>query len=566
MAALGSSAESLRLAHTRAAAVAPPRSWDERMIALMRLILALSALLIVVLVPSEPDRHVGLTYATLCLYAVFSAVVYLLVLLRPASHPVRVLADWGHWLDVGWYTMLIALSSGTNSIFVVGYFFPVLVASFHSGFRSGIRVVICAVVLFVTVGYATAPTGEEFELRRFLIRPVFLAVLGYMIAYWGGSVTRLVGRLELLRDVTTLPSPRFGADQLVGRMMHRLRRLYDAESCALVVAEGHSQATTLCRISRRDAEGAVRGETIPHELAALLLGTPRDRTTVYARPAVWKAWLAGTNDPGASAISEPLAATLDAASFIAVPFDFAGRLSGRLYLTFGERRRFHELDESFLRQALDQTLPLMDNIRLVGQLASRAAEEERHRIARDIHDSVIQPYIGLRIGLAALRQKLGAKKYDLTDIQRLMEMTDMGIEDLRRQVSSMKAEGGSEGGLVPALQRFAAKFSETTGIDVEILAETPVHMDDRLAAEVFQMVAEGLSNVRRHTQAARVAVGLACRNEHLMLRIENDSAGSVDTAPFTPRSIAERAAVLGGRTSVNRRADGGAVVSIEIPL
>jgi signal transduction histidine kinase len=523
------------------------------MIALMRLILALSALVIIVLVPSEPDRHVLMTYATLCLYALYSAAVYWLVLQRPAGASARLFADWGHWIDIGWYTVLIALSSGTSSIFVVGYFFPVLVASFHAGFREGIRVVVCAVVLFIVVAYATAATGEEFELRRFLIRPVFLAVLGYMIAYWGGSVTRLVGRLELLRDVTRLPSPRFGADQLVGRMMHRLLRLYDADACALVMTEADaSKEATLRRISRRDPEGAARAEAIPRELAALLLGTPADRAMVYP----------GVEGKG----SDPLAATLDAASFIAVPFDFAGRLWGRLYLTFGVMRRFSELDGSFLRQVLDQTLPLMDNIRLVGQLAARAAEEERHRIARDIHDGVIQPYIGLRIGLAALRQKLDAKKYDLKDIERLMEMTDMGIEDLRRQVSSMKEAGGSEGGLVPALQRFASRFSETTGIEVAIAAQAPVAMDDRLAAEVFQMVTEGLSNVRRHTQAARIDVGLSCRDGHLLLRIENDSAGSTDQTPFTPRSIAERATMLGGRTSVDRRADGGAVVSVELPL
>ena len=142
----------------------------------------------------------------------------------------------------------------------------------------------------------------------------------------------------------------------------------------------------------------------------------------------------------------------------------------------------------------------------------------------------------------------------------------MGIGDLRRQVSSMKTTGGLDGGLLPALQRFSAKFSEATGIEVEIEAQTPIPMDDRLAAEVFQMIAEGLSNVRRHTQAARVAVRLACRDDCLTIRIENDGPELAAGPSFTPRSIVERAEELGGRIRIDRRVDGGAIVCVELPL
>jgi hypothetical protein len=117
------------------------------------------------------------------------------------------------------------------------------------------------------------------------------------------------------------------------------------------------------------------------------------------------------------------------------------------------------------------------------------------------------------------------------------------------------------------VRRFASRFSEVTGIAVEVEARDDLRVADRLAAEAFQMVAEGLSNVRRHTQSPQARVGLALQNGSLHLRIENP-AGPDPCAPFTPRSIAERAAALGGGAIVlagaaggHRGAGGGAAVS-----
>jgi len=252
---------------------------------------------------------------------------------------------------------------------------------------------------------------------------------------------------------------------------------------------------------------------------------------------------------------------------VSVPLSFRNRISGRIYLTVDNPRVFDESDVRFLKQAVDQVLPLVDNISLVNQLASTAAEEERRKIARDIHDSVIQPYVGLQIGLAGLREKLAASGSALSgDMERLMEMTNQGIAELRRQVAALKeSERGREGSLVPAVWRFASRFTEATGIAVQVEADSDIQVADRLAAEAFQMVAEGLSNVRRHTRAAHATVGLACRDGSLHLRIENDATGDLPES-FMPRSLSERAAALGGAAHVLRRENGTTVVSIEVPL
>src|SRR6185436_69661 len=103
-------------------------SVDERLINLTRFVLALSALIIIYVDPSEPDRLVNVTYTALALYTVYSVSVYFLSLKRQSAFRSIPL----YWIDVAWYLVLISLSSGTNSLFFFFFFFAILVASFRS--------------------------------------------------------------------------------------------------------------------------------------------------------------------------------------------------------------------------------------------------------------------------------------------------------------------------------------------------------------------------------------------------------------------------------------------------
>jgi len=84
-------------------------SVDEHLINLTRFVLALSALIIIYVDPSEPDRLVNIPYTTLALYTVYSASIYFLSLKRQSAFRTIPL----YWLDVAWFLVLISLSSGT---------------------------------------------------------------------------------------------------------------------------------------------------------------------------------------------------------------------------------------------------------------------------------------------------------------------------------------------------------------------------------------------------------------------------------------------------------------------
>jgi signal transduction histidine kinase len=177
---------------------------------------------------------------------------------------------------------------------------------------------------------------------------------------------------------------------------------------------------------------------------------------------------------------------------------------------------------------------------------------------------VIQPYIWLGIGLGAIQQKIAAGGANVSDdLQHLLDLTNQKIDELRYFARRLKENGEHVGALLPAVRKFAENFSEATGIPVLIEASDDLCLNDQLAAEVFQLVAEGLSNILRHTQATHACITLAQSNDHCTLRIANDGA-----APelFTPRSLTERASALGGTVDVERQADESTVVVIEVPL
>jgi signal transduction histidine kinase len=546
---------------------------DNRMISTMRLVLGISALLIIYIDPFEPDRFVLITYATLILYVLYSAAIYFLITHQDNVF-VRIVSRWSHWIDVAWYLFMISLSRGTSSVF-----------SFKWGFLEGLKVTLAVAVLFTLVGYATSPSGNQFELDRFLLRPIYLTVLGYMMAYWGGYEVTLIRRLQLLKEISILSNPRFGVDRTIGIILAKLRDFYQASSCMLILQDTKSGEYSLRHIDSSDMEAGVQPQPVNQQMIRSFLKLPPEQAVLYKaaeqngslnkRTKYYAIDLStGERSTEWHEASESLVEQFDACCFITVPVYLRKEVLGRLYVISENRKSFVNSDIEFLLQALDQFMPVVENIQLVDRLATSAAEEERKRIARDIHDSIIQPYIGLQLGLDSLSQMLdsdsGETKNNYSErqnlvikrVDRLRELTQKGIADLRRYVRGLTETGKTESGLSYSLRRYADKFGEATGIKVNVRIDDKIIVADRLSAEVFQIFVEGLSNIRRHTQSSYANIKLGYSDNMLVINIENET----DKADgFVPRSITERVKSLGGVINI-QQLDGTTNVKVEIPL
>ena len=122
-------------------------------------------------------------------------------------------------------------------------------------------------------------------------------------------------------------------------------------------------------------------------------------------------------------------------------------------------------------------------------------------------------------------------------------------------------------GFLPAVRRFASQFSDNYNLEVQVVSEDEIVIKDRLAAELIQIVQEGLSNIRKHTNATSSRISVQRVNGSVALTIENNRANlDPRLEPFTPRSIAERAHDLGGEVNVICGPDDRTVVLVQIPL
>jgi signal transduction histidine kinase len=569
----------VKLVQQSAAAFSTPfDASDLRMLAGARLVLAVTALLVNWIDPSGPVQLAGATYLVLAIYLCFSTVVYLLAL--PDTQLSVLFQRSLHWVDIGFFVTLIGLSGGTNSIYFVLLFFCIIEASFRWGFGAGLASTVVSTILFGVVGYASSALNIDFDLNRFLLRFSALFVLGYLIARRGGYEVRLKRRLSLLKEISALSDPRFGIDRTLGVNMERLRAFFRADACVVVLADADDGVFFVRRALPRDPDAAMRPAPVSNSWAQTLLSCGGEDAVYFRRDASdWPRYRpslmsAGTpkapRRPTDEASWSAVAEMLDTAAFLSVPLRSC-RLQGRLFL-LASSPAFGATDGDFLRQAVDHFMPVLDHVLLMDRMATRAGEDERQRIALDIHDRVIQPYVGLRLGLVSLRELLNAAPADqavqllTVRTERLIALSDTAIVDLRQYVQALRQGQTAGVGLTEGLRRYVDRLHEATGVRISLTIAEDLSLNDGLAADVFSMVIEGISNIRRHTHAAQCKVELARRGDRLILSITNPTDPGSPPATFVPGSIHERAAGWQGQCRVTVEEDGETAVVVDIPL
>jgi signal transduction histidine kinase len=522
--------------------------------------------------------------ASLVIYLAYAAVAYAATLGK--SNAADSLALFFP-ADAAVFLLLTALADADDQSIAYSvpylFLFAVMGASFAWGSRAGQRLTMGIAGLFFTTMLLQTSVSGEVQASRTVLQVISILALGTMASRWGGYQFTVYRRLALLRDVSTLPNPRFGVDRMMATVLERLRKFCGASVCLLVSNAPEDGTSRVYRSAEHSIKEGFQGEELPAELRDSLEWLPRDALAVYARnpPTSW--WLARPSGcleqwrhdghfwqrPIACqpARVESWLASFGGRAWLSVPVFSGPRWIARLHIT--GNRPFDPSEAEFVLQVIERGMVGIENVRLVDRLASTAAQRERHRIARDIHDSVIQPYIGLQYGLTAVERRLRAGNPQAAheEVSRLLGLTSATIEQLRGQVGALKSEtdGGADE-LMLALRRYAERFAEDHGIIVDVVGDEAVRCGDRLGAELFQMAVEGLSNVRRHTIATHAAIRLLPGKDHVTLQVENQEPGNGRARAFTPKSITERAAALGGRVTVDHGQDGRTLVEVRIPL
>ena len=476
-----------------------------------------------------------------------------------------------HRLDVAWYGVICMVTGGVDSPFFLFFFFAILTCSVRWGFSEGARITLASVALFVANGLVT---GSAQDMTGLLLRGTFLLTLGCLCVSWGGSKWELRRRLMLLREVSQVANPRFGVDHTVDGVLEKVCDFFRGQACVLVTQDGENASCTLRTARRGDlphggsAQPLDKVAAMPflsllgHYIASYRsIGWGRhvfSRRLMVCQPAGDR-WV-----PAETASGWKLADLLEARAFISAPIDMR-RGEGRIFVLRSEGK-FSNSDALFLNQVVLQAFALIETIQTIDRMASEAASTERHRLARDLHDTAIQPYIGLQMALSAIRIKAGSINPVSGELDRLIATGARVITDLRRYAA--KASVGQhmlEHMLASALERQARQMQEFHGVEISVQVQPDMGLNDRLAAEVVQFSREGMSNICRHTLAQRGSVRVSAGNGQLCIAVRNE--GALGAIAFQPRSLTGRAEALGGAVRVEREPDGGSTtVWIEIPL
>jgi two-component system sensor histidine kinase DevS len=192
--------------------------------------------------------------------------------------------------------------------------------------------------------------------------------------------------------------------------------------------------------------------------------------------------------------------------------------------------------------------------------------EDRERIARDLHDIVIQKLFAAGMTI----QSVSARTSDVEHERRLSAVVDDlddTIREIRSVIFSLQADARDTGGVRAAVLRIADDEREALGFEPRIRFDGPVDaIDDRIAQELLPALREGLSNVARHAGASSVEIIVECGDLVTLRVLDNGRGMPVAVAGGNGiRNLTERATRLGGTCRLSSRPDGGTVLEWQVP-
>jgi signal transduction histidine kinase len=258
-------------------------------------------------------------------------------------------------------------------------------------------------------------------------------------------------------------------------------------------------------------------------------------------------------------------------SFLGAPVLVRGQVFGNLYLSEKQGApRFSEHDEELVVGLATVAGVAIENARLHARVREVAVVEDRERIARDLHDTVIQQLYATGMSLtAALRL---TEKPDVAQrVKQSIDDLDRTMRSIRSTIFALEAGDRGTGGLRADVLRLVSRSENALGFAPRLTFDGLVDtlVPEGIADHLLATLRETLSNVAKHAHASRVEVDIAVRDGSVVVRVSDDGVGLPDQPSVTGsglRNLTERAGALGGGFTAERKPDKGTVATWHVPL
>ncbi len=259
-----------------------------------------------------------------------------------------------------------------------------------------------------------------------------------------------------------------------------------------------------------------------------------------------------------------------------VPLTLSGVVLGELAVYLAAGQVLGEDERRYLAALADQGAVAVRNSSLFRTAEQSAALGERHRLARELHDSVSQALFSMTLHARAAQRHLSAGDLPAdhpvaAELDQLHSLTRTALAEMRALIFELRPGALAEEGLAAALAKHAAAVSARERLDVTVDAPTErVALPPAVEEHVYRVVLEALNNAVRHAAATRVGIVVAQRaGAGLRVTVEDDGVG-FEPATHRPghlglTTMRDRAAAVGGSLTVASSPGTGTRVVLELP-
>ncbi|MDG1411735.1 MAG: GAF domain-containing sensor histidine kinase [Acidimicrobiales bacterium] len=465
--------------------------------------------------------------------------------------------------EIAFHVAAVAATSYWNSPFVFSLLTAIMVAGFARGFGFGLRLAMGAAVA-VSIADASRPDYGSQDLRISLQWSAIVILVGVVAGYArriSGEADQqhslALDRLDRLSEANTLlfslhrvartlPAS-LDLSEVLDTTVVRLRGLVDFDSVAILVFDDTDASW---QVIRRE------GAELPNRLDPTELPKPL-MEAMSSKELVEIADLRLPNGPGISPNSS---------SGLYTVLTARGSIIGLLAVESRKLAAFGRREQELMNGFVDPVALAIDNARWFSRLRTVGADEERTRIARDLHDNIGQSlaYLAFELDRILSKDEEGGEIGPLLDQLRkdlrgvIGEVRDT-LYDLRTDVSETLEIG-------EVLEQFAARMMERKDIDIKVYAD---QRGPRLPLlqerEMWRIAQEALVNVERHAEASGAAVRWRCDGNAAALEVADDGkgfpkgkAGRIDS--YGMMGMRERATSIGATLELHSEEGRGTVI------
>ena len=520
----------------------------ERLISTGRLLLAFFALVVVRLDPDVAELSAS---RLLPIAAVFSlyAVVALIVAWRvtPTATGYRLAL---HAVDFLFFSVIIELTHASVSPFFIFFLFSLLSALL----RFGVKGMLITAAAAISTYLAMALFDEKIrnDPGYLIMRSISLAVATLLLAYVGVYHERI--RSELTKLAAW---PRTTSEQREPLILDTLRLAADLLSAPRVVLiwDDEDEPWLWCAVRDGSGEMTLTREP-PDSLERMLDARARD-ASFLSRGSEQRSFVARNgvvSRIGTRALDAETRERFAIRDVVSAPVT-GQSVSGRIF--FLDRADLQLEDISVAELIARLVATRLDQLSLTTRMRAAAVTDERLRVARDLHDGLLQSLTAAALQLELVYRLAetdpGAARERLRNVQSLIEADQ---RELRALIMQLRPKSSEE---PPTLQtrllELADRFQRQWDVGVQMEADVP-EVRPEMASEIYSLVTEGMANAAKHARASRIEVSLRASGGDLAIEIADDGCGFPFDGTYTleelnaarrgPVTLKERVASLGG--------------------